>query len=137
MTPQKRLQQLAQAEAQKTCLKCTRTATYKLITQFAGTHHYCNQHAKINVEFADMVAVNHDLEQLAAAEAHHDSKGYSIGTREAYEAAVAERNQPSGPLPPSYEELLQEVWFLRRRVKTLEQQNLEYSWQLYPESMGR
>lgn len=77
------------------------------------------------------------LQQLAAAEGHHDSKGYELGTREGYEAFVAKRNQLSGSPPPSYEELLQEVWYLRRRVKTLEQQNLEYSWQLNPESMGR
>lgn len=77
------------------------------------------------------------LQQLAAAEAHSSDKGYSLGTKEGYEAAVAQRNQSSGSPPPSYEELLQEVWYLRRRVKTLEQQNLEYSWQLSGESMGR
>ena len=77
------------------------------------------------------------LQQLAAAEGHHEGGGYELGTQEAYETFVAQRNQSSGPPPPTYEELLQEVWYLRRRVKTLEQQNLEYSWQLYPESMGR
>lgn len=76
------------------------------------------------------------LQQLAQAEAHHDSKGYSLGTRKGYEAAVAKRNQSSGPPPPTYDELLQEVWFLRRRVKTLEQQVFEMGWQLHPESMG-
>lgn len=34
------------------------------------------------------------IQQIRAAEAHHSDKGYSIGTREAYEAAVAQRNQP-------------------------------------------
>lgn len=77
------------------------------------------------------------LQQLAAAEGHHEGGGYELGTPEAYEAFVAQRNQSSGPPPPTYEELLQEVWYLQRKVKRLEQQNLEYSWQLYPESMGR
>lgn len=80
------------------------------------------------------------LQQLAAAEAHHSDKGYKLGTKEGYEAFAAKRNQltgPSGSPPPSYEELLQEVWYLRRRVKTLEQQVFEMGWQLYPESMGR
>jgi hypothetical protein len=83
---------------------------------------------------------NHGCVPITAAEAHHSDKGYSLGNQQDYEAFVAKRNQlsgPSGPPPPSYQELLQEVWYLRRRVKTLEQQNLEYSWQLYPESMGR
>lgn len=56
--------------------------------------------------------------------------------------AAANRTQPEdegmgfGPVP-THEQLLQEVWYLRRRVKQLEQQNLNYSWQLNPESMGR
>jgi hypothetical protein len=77
------------------------------------------------------------LQQLAAAEGHHEGGGYELGTREGYEAFAAKRNELSGSPPPNYEELLQEVWYLRRRVKTLERQNLEYSWQLNPESMGR
>lgn len=80
------------------------------------------------------------LQQLAAAEGHHDSKGYELGTREGYEAFVAQRNQlrsTSGPPPPTYEELLQEVWYLRRRVKTLEKQVFEMGWQISGESMGR
>jgi hypothetical protein len=77
------------------------------------------------------------LQQLAAAEAHHDSKGYSLGTREGYEAAVAERNQSSGPPPPTYEEALHELWYLRRRVKQLEKQVFEMGWQISGESMGR
>jgi hypothetical protein len=80
------------------------------------------------------------LEQLAAAEGHHSDKGYEISTQEAYEAFVAKRNElsgPSGSPTPSYEELLQEVWYLRRRVKHLEQQVFEMGWQISGESMGR
>ena len=118
------------------------------------------------------------LQQLAAAEAHHDSKGYKLGTKEGYEAFVAQRNElsglavsagpitpemlrpwtdterealvkvlekhgiiqqaeSSGPPPPTYDELLQEVWYLRRRVKQLEKQVFEMGWQISGESMGR
>ena len=77
------------------------------------------------------------LQQLAAAEAHHDSKGYKLGTKEGYEAFAAKRNQSSGPPPPTYDELLQEVWYLRKRTKDLEQQVFEMGWQISGESMGR
>lgn len=77
------------------------------------------------------------LQQLAAAEAHNSDKGYKLGTKEGYEAFAAERNQSSGPLPPTYDELLQEVWYLRKRVKDLEQQVFEMGWQISGESMGR
>ena len=80
------------------------------------------------------------LQQLAAAEAHNNDKGYELGNQQDYEAFVAKRNQltgPSGSPPPSYEELLQEVWYLRRRVKTLEQQVFEMGWQISGEAMGR
>ena len=65
------------------------------------------------------------LDQLAAAEAHHSDKGYSLGNQADYEAAVAKRNQlsgPSGALPLTYEEMLHELWYLRRRVRQLEQE---------------
>lgn len=77
------------------------------------------------------------LQQLAAAEGHNKDKGYSLGNQQDYEAFVAKRNESSGPPPPTYEQLLQEVWFLRRRVKTLEQQVFEMGWQISGESMGR
>lgn len=80
------------------------------------------------------------LDQLAAAEGHNSDKGYALGTPEAFEAFVAQRNQlagPSGPPPPTYEEALHELWYLRRRVKTLERQVFEMGWQISGESMGR
>ena len=77
------------------------------------------------------------LQQLRAAEAHNSTSSYELSTKEKYEAFVAERNQSSGPPTPTYYELLQEVWYLRNRVKHLEQKNLEYSWQISGESMGR
>ena len=66
------------------------------------------------------------LQQLAAAEGHHDSKGYELGNQQDYEAFVAQRNQSSGPPPPTYEEMLHELWYLRRRVRQLEKQLLNY-----------
>lgn len=80
------------------------------------------------------------LQQLAAAEGHNSDKSYELGNQQDYEAFVAKRNQLtglSGSPPPTYEELLQEVWYLRKRVKILEKQVFEMGWQLYPESMGR
>ena len=52
------------------------------------------------------------ITQIRAAEGHHSDKGYMLGNQADYEAAVAKRNKlsdPSGPPPPTYEELLQEV----------------------------
>lgn len=77
---------------------------------------------------------------ITAAEAHHSDKGYQLGTREGYDDFVAKRNELSGPSglpPPTYEELLQEVWYLRKRTKDLEQQVFEMGWQISGESMGR
>ena len=34
----------------------------------------------------------------------------------------AQRRQSSGPPPLTYEEMLHELWYLRRRVRQLEQQ---------------
>lgn len=51
--------------------------------------------------------------------------------------AAAEGHQSSGPPPPTYEEALQELWHLRRRVKQLEKQVFEMGWQISGESMGR
>ena len=61
------------------------------------------------------------LDQIMAAEDHNNDKGYSLGNQQDYEAFVAKRNQPSDSPQPTYEELLQEVWQLRRhsRLKTL------------------
>lgn len=67
------------------------------------------------------------LTQIAAAEGHHSDKGYSLGTKEGYEAAMAQRNQSSGPPPLTYEEILHELWYLRRRVRQLEQEILNQS----------
>ena len=67
------------------------------------------------------------LQQLAAAEGHHEGGGYELGTPEAYEAFVAQRNQSSGPPPLTYEEMLHELWYLRRRVRQLEQEILNKS----------
>ena len=80
------------------------------------------------------------ITQIRAAEGHHADKGYSLGTPEDYKAFVAKRNElsgPSGAPPPNYEELLHEVWYLRRRVKQLEKQVFEMGWQISGESMGR
>ena len=65
------------------------------------------------------------ITQLRAAEGHHSDKGYELGNQQDYEAFVAKRNQltgPSGPAPLTYEEMLHELWYLRRRVRQLEQQ---------------
>jgi hypothetical protein len=81
-----------------------------------------------------------NLTQLAAAEGHHEGDGYELGTQEAYEAFVAKRNElsgSSGAPPPSYEEALHELWYLRRRAKQLEKQAFEMGWQISGESMGR
>ena len=48
-------------------------------------------------------------------------KGYMLGNQADYEAFVAKRNQSSGP-PLTYEEMLHELWYLRRRVRQLETQ---------------
>jgi len=61
------------------------------------------------------------LTQIIVAEGHHSSKGYELGNQADYKAFVAKRNQSSGP-PPTYEEMLHELWYLRRRVRQLEQQ---------------
>jgi hypothetical protein len=57
-------------------------------------------------------------------------------------AMLEHRNRP--PYNPrtdyqhwSWEELVDEVIRLRLRVKDLEEQNFEMSWQISPESMGR
>lgn len=81
-----------------------------------------------------------NLTQLAAAEGHNNDKGYELGNQQDYEAFVAKRNElsgPSGAPPPNYEELLHEVWYLRRRVKQLEKQVFEMGWQISGEAMGR
>lgn len=82
------------------------------------------------------------VQQLAAAEGHHSDKGYSLDTSEAYQAMIAERTQSLRKhlgldTPLSYEELLHEVWYLRRRVRQLEKQVFELNWQISGESMGR
>lgn len=40
--------------------------------------------------------------------------------------AAAEGHQSSGSPPPTYEEMLHELWYLRRRVRQLEKQLLNY-----------
>ena len=82
------------------------------------------------------------LQQLAAAEGHHSDKGYELGTREGYEAFAKLRADSLAEslgleTPPTHEQLLQEVWYLRRRVKQLEKQVFEMGWQISGESMGR
>lgn len=67
------------------------------------------------------------LTQIIAAESYLSDKGYSLGTPEKYAAAVAQRNQLSGPPPLTYEEMLHELWYLKRRVRQLEQQVSEMS----------
>ena len=61
------------------------------------------------------------LQQLAEAEGHHSDKGYELGNQADYEAFAAKRNT-SGPPPLTYEEMLHELWYLRRRVRQLETQ---------------
>ena len=68
------------------------------------------------------------LDQLAAAEGHHSDKGYMLGNQADYEAFVAKRNQSSGPPPLTYEEMLHELWYLRRRVRQLERQLQDQGW---------
>ena len=75
------------------------------------------------------------LTQILAAEGHHDSKGYQLGTQEGYNAFVAQRRRPQ-PKQPTQEEILHELWFLRRRVRQLEQQLSDQSWQTNPDRMG-
>jgi len=79
------------------------------------------------------------VQKLAAAEGHHQGNGYELSTPEAYEAMVAERTQSLKKhlgldTPLSYEELLHEVWYLRRRVRQLEKQVFELNWQISGES---
>jgi rubrerythrin len=62
------------------------------------------------------------LDQIAAAEGHHSDKGYMLGSQADYEAFVAKRNQSSRPPPLTQEEMLHELWYLRRRVRQLETQ---------------
>ena len=133
------------------CFECTKPATQQLITQFAGTHLYCQKHAEANSDYDDMVPFpgkrpkappQPPTKQLLRAVEVHSDKGYSIGTKEGYDEFAKQRAQSLaktlGLEPvPTHEELLQEVWYLRRRVRELEKQNLNYSWQLNPESMGR
>lgn len=120
------------------CFDCDRKATFQLITQFAGTHLYCETHAKTNSEFADMVAFpgrrpkpppppppTHLRQALDNLKQDALQGTESLATRLGFEPEL------------THEELLQEVWYLRRRVKELERQNLNYSWQLNPEAMGR
>lgn len=79
------------------------------------------------------------LTQIIAAEGHHSDKGYMLGSQAEYEAFVAKRNKlsgPSGPPPLTYEEMLHELWYLRRRVKQLEQQLNDASWQTNPDQQG-
>ena len=77
------------------------------------------------------------LDQIMAAEGHNNDKGYSLGNQPDYETFVAKRNKLSDQPQPTYEELLQEVWQLRRQVKILKQKVLEMGWQISGESMGR
>lgn len=76
------------------------------------------------------------LQQLAAAEGHHESGGYELGNLEECAAFAAQRNQAIEPTP-TYEEALHELWYLRRRVKQLEKQVFEMGWQISGEVMGR
>jgi argonaute-like protein implicated in RNA metabolism and viral defense len=75
------------------------------------------------------------LEQLAAAEGHHSDKGYMLGSQADYEAFVAKRNRPQ-PKQLTQEEVLHELWYLRRRVRQLEQQLSDKSWQTNPDRQG-
>lgn len=82
------------------------------------------------------------LEQLAAAEGHNTDKGYQLSNQIAYEVAAKMRAESLAQTlglepPPTHEELLHEVWYLRRRVKQLEKQVFEMGWQISGESMGR
>lgn len=80
------------------------------------------------------------IQQLAAAEGHHEGNGYELSTKENYEVFAAQRNKLSGlsgPPPLTYEEAIHELWYLRRRVKQLERQVFEMGWQISGESMGR
>ena len=76
------------------------------------------------------------ITQIAAAEGHHSDKGYMLGSQADYEAFIAKRNQSSGPPPLTYEEMLHELWYLRRRVRQLEQQLNDASWQTNPDRQG-
>lgn len=75
------------------------------------------------------------LDQLAAAEGLHSDKGYQLGTQEGYDEFLAKRNKFRPP-PPTQEEMLHELWYLRRRVKQLENQLQDQSWQTNPDRMG-
>ena len=59
-----------------------------------------------------------------------------LGNQKDYEAFVAKRNKLSGPPTLTQEEMLHELWYLRRRVKQLEQQLQDQSWQTNPDRQG-
>ena len=71
------------------------------------------------------------LQQLAHAEAHHADKGYELGNPDDYETFVAQRNKPK----PTYEEVLHELWYLRRRISQLEME-LQYDEIKQPTAAG-
>lgn len=116
------------------CFDCDKPATYQLITQFAGTHLYCAKHAKANSEFDDMVAFPG---RRPAPPPPPAPPALQKLRQDAIQGTESIHTKLGFDAVPTHEELLQEVWYLRRRVKELERQNLNYSWQLHPESMGR
>ena len=59
-----------------------------------------------------------------------------LGSQAEYEAFVAKRNKSSRPPPLTQEEMLHELWYLRRRVRQLERQLNDASWQTNPDQQG-
>lgn len=91
------------------CLMCDKRAVWFRATQFAGTHPFCEEHAKKEEDFGmddsytfwygvkpnTHISNNSspiDFPNILAGEAQMSDKGYSIGSKEKYDEFVKKRN---------------------------------------------
>jgi hypothetical protein len=124
MTPQKRLQQLAAAEAHHS------DKGYKLGTKEGYEAFAAKRNESSGLAVSAGPVTPEMLRPWTASE-----RDALVQVLEKH--GIIQPAQSSGPPPPTYDELLQEVWYLRRRVKQLEKQVFEMGWQISGESMGR
>jgi hypothetical protein len=71
------------------CIECGAVATWVRHTQFAGSHPYCDKHARLEPDFNEFDSYAF----WAAAEEQHSDKGYELGTQEGYEEFERKRNE--------------------------------------------
>lgn len=91
------------------CMICGKKSVWFRATQFAGTHPFCDEHAKAEEDFGmddsytfwyGVKPMGHmsnnsnpvDFPNIIAGAAQMSDKGYSIGTKEKYDEFVKNRN---------------------------------------------